>query len=168
MKRHPALRDLSSDHHLGLVQARRLVKVATNDAAGAQASGGVADGAAEEDGAAKVGREFLAFWDDHTSRHFREEEEVLLPTFARYGDSSLEPVVRMLVEHVTIRRLVTDLRGQMETNQPSPETMRSIGELLRAHIRHEEDVVFPLIERMLPEEALQELSSRLAAYAAVE
>lgn len=162
MKRHRALRDLSSDHHLGLVQARRLVKAAANEAAGAQAGEAVASGAA---GAAKVAREFLAFWAEHTTRHFREEEEVLLPTFGRYGDPSLEPVVRMLVEHVHIRRLVYDLRRQVEANQPSHDTMRSIGELLRAHIRHEEDVVFPLIERMMPEEALQELSSRLAAYA---
>ncbi len=87
---------------------------------------------------------------------------MLLPAFARYGDPSLEPVVRMLVEHVHIRKLVADLQRQVVEGHPSVETMRSIGEMLRGHIRHEEDVVFPLIEKAMPEEALQELSHLLA------
>jgi hypothetical protein len=36
--------------------------------------------------------------------------------------------------------------------------------MLRAHIRYEEDVVFPLIEEAMPEEALQELSGKLDAF----
>jgi hemerythrin-like domain-containing protein len=43
--------------------------------------------------------------------------------------------------------------------------MQAIGELLRAHIRHEEDVVFPLIEQAMPEEALVALAGQLAAAA---
>lgn len=162
MKRHQALRDLSSDHHQGLVQARRMIQAAGGESTDAQAAIG---GEAEAAKAAKVARDFLTFWAEHTHPHFREEEEVLLPTFARYGDPSLEPVVRMLVEHVHIRKLVADLQSQVEGGQPSIETMRTIGEMLRAHIRHEEDVVFPLIEVAMPEEALQELSGKLDVFA---
>jgi hemerythrin-like domain-containing protein len=157
MKRHPALRDLSSDHHQGLVQARRLV----------QAAEGTSSRSAEEDDVARltqVARGFLAFWSDHTTGHFREEEEVLLPAFARYGDPYLEPVVRVLVEHIKIRRLVDDLQDQVEQDAPSVETMRAIGEMLREHIRHEENTLFPLIESVMPEEALSELPARIAAF----
>ena len=164
MKRHPALRDLSSDHHLGLVQARRLVKAVgtASETDGPEAAVGKTR---ETAGVAQVAGDFLAFWAEHTTRHFREEEEVLLPAFARYGDPSQAPIAQLLVEHVHIRRLVSDLQHQLDTDQPSLETIGAIGELLRAHIKHEEDVVFPLIESVMPEEALQELASRLSAYA---
>jgi hemerythrin-like domain-containing protein len=153
MKRHPALRELSSDHHQGLVHARRLLKAAGD-------TNGSHDGETELEG---VARGFLAFWSEHTIRHFREEEEILLPAFARYGDPSLEPVVRVLVEHVQIRRLVNDLRQQVGNGEPSVETMRAIGEMLRGHIRHEENVLFPLIETVMPEEALAELPNLFVA-----
>jgi hemerythrin-like domain-containing protein len=70
----------------------------------------------------------------------------------------------MLVEHVQIRRLVGDLSRRLEAGEPSPETMRSLGILLHDHIRHEEDVLFPLIERVLPEEALAGLGRDLATF----
>lgn len=153
MKRHPALRALSSDHHQGLVQARRLVQVA-----------GLSNGDDSEAAVqvAKVVHEFLAFWAEHTTLHFREEEEVLLPAFARYGDPSVGPVVQMLVEHAHIRRLVADLQSQVAVGQPSKETIHTTGEMLRAHIRHEEDVVFPIIEQAMPEDALRALAVDLA------
>ena len=89
----------------------------------------------------------------------------MLPAFARYGDPSLEPVVRVLVEHIKIRQLVDDLQCQVEQGTPSLETMNALGEMLRGHIRNEEDVLFPLIEASMPEEALAELPKRLAAFA---
>jgi hemerythrin-like domain-containing protein len=155
VKRHPALRDLSSDHHQGLVQARRLVRAV--------------DAAAGDPGTvAPVAHAFLLFWAEHTQPHFREEEEVLLPAFARYGDAAAPPVVRVLVEHVQLRRLVADLARQVAAGSPEPPTMQAVGDLLRAHIRYEEDVLFPLIEQALPETALLELARQLAPRAAAE
>ena len=154
MKRHPALRALSSDHQQGLVQARRLVQAAQ-----------AAEAGAPEADRRRVAQAFLVFWAAHTRRHFREEEEVLLPAFARYGDPAAAPVVRLLVEHVQIRRLVADLQRQVDTGAPELATMQAIGELLRAHIRHEEDVVFPMLEQIMPEEALIALAEQFAASA---
>lgn len=149
MKRHPGLRDLSSDHHHGLVHARHLVKAA-------------AEMQVSEDelaAAAETARAFLAYWAEHINHHFREEEEVLLPVFARYGNPAEPPVVRMLVEHIQIRRLVADLAHQMESdsNMPSQDTMQTLGALLHDHIRHEEDVLFPMIEGLVPSDVLLEL-----------
>jgi hemerythrin-like domain-containing protein len=137
MKRHPALRALSSDHHQGLVHARRLVKAADTG-----------------EGLEPTARDFLDFWREHTTRHFREEEEVLLPAYARHADPADSSVVRVLVDHVHIRRLTTDLDRMLNTGEQLAATMRQVGEMLRAHIRHEEDVLFPMIERALPDAEL--------------
>jgi hemerythrin-like domain-containing protein len=140
MKRHPALREHSSDHHQGLVHARRLVKAADTG-----------------DAIEQTALDFLSFWRDHTTRHFREEEEILLPAYARYADPSDPTVVRVLVDHVNIRRLAADLDRLLGSGEPPAGTMRQIGEMLRAHIRHEEDVLFPMIQEVMPEPELAAL-----------
>jgi hemerythrin-like domain-containing protein len=150
MKRDPALRELSSDHHHALVHARRLVK----------AAGLVEDAAAST----RVAHDFLAFWAEHINAHFHEEEELLLPAFARYGDPWEPAVVRVLVEHVQLRRLVGDLSRRLQAGELFTETMRMLGILLRDHIRHEENVLFPMIERALPEDALAQIGSALNAF----
>jgi hemerythrin-like domain-containing protein len=153
MKRHPGLRDLSSDHHQGLVHARHLVKAATQ----------MPESQPTTQEAAQA---FLTFWNEHINRHFREEEEVLLPAFARYGDPWEPPVVRMLVEHIQIRRLVSDLANQVTAGSgtPSSDTMHALGTLLHDHIRHEEDVLFPLIESAIPSEVLLGLPEAFSTF----
>lgn len=157
MKRHPGLRDLSSDHHQGLVHARHLVKTA--------AAASDRDSDAATSAAVQASRDFLAFWAEHTNHHFREEEEALLPMFARYGNPREEPIVRMLVEHVEIRRLVDDLMRGLNSAPDTPplDTMQALGTLLHSHIRHEEDVLFPLIESVVPSEVLIEMPALFSA-----
>jgi hemerythrin-like domain-containing protein len=150
MKRHPSLRDLSADHHHGLVQARRLLQVA-------RAGGGPGTPGTEQ-----VAADFLRFFAAETTRHFREEEEVLLPAFARYGDLADPAIVQMLDEHGQLRRLAGDLERQLARGELSIETLRATGALLQAHIRQEEQRIFPLIERSMPEDALVELARQLA------
>jgi len=151
MKRHPALRQLSVDHHHGLVQARRLVKASVDNSK------------PNAKGAIDTAREFLAFFEEQTRPHFREEEEVLLPAFSIYADVKQEPLVEMLIEHVHINRLVTELAAQVREGAPSAETMRALGTMLQEHIRYEEHVVFPLIEQQMPDEALQALQAAITS-----
>jgi hemerythrin-like domain-containing protein len=146
MKRHPSLRVFSDDHHQGLVHARQLRKAA---------SGEGADSAA-------TARTFLDFWQRDTSRHFRKEEEVLLPVLARYGgDFGEQPLLQMLTQHALIRGLAMQLSDEFGQDKIREDTLRNLGEYLEAHIRLEEREVFPLIEQTLPEHALQEVTSRL-------
>src|SRR5688500_3127797 len=112
MKRHQALRDLSSDHHQGLVQARRMIRAAGGESAASEATPTCPE--LEADKASIVVRDFLIFWAEHTEPHFREEEEALLPAFAVYGNISEKPIVRMLADHVAIRHMVSELRSQVE------------------------------------------------------
>ena len=146
MKRHPSLRKLSNDHHGGLVQARRLRRAA----------------AGEGTPPAEAARAFLRFWEEDTSRHFREEEEVLLAVFARHGgDLAAEPIQEMVVDHALLRGLVMTLTGEDRSGEVSKDTLGKIGERLEAHIRLEERRVFPLVEATLPEEGLEEIGARL-------
>ena len=72
MKRAAELKSLSEDHHHSLVHARRLRRAASG----------------EGDALADAARGFLGFWQAETSGHFRKEEEVLLPVYARHGGTS--------------------------------------------------------------------------------
>lgn len=58
----------------------------------------------------------------------------------------------MLVEHVKIRALI-DTILKMETIDIS--LMQQLDELLDLHIRKEERVLFPMIEKALPEDVLE-------------
>ena len=146
MKRHSSLRKLSDDHHGGLVRARRLRRAA----------------AGEGESPAEVARAFLQSWEKDTSPHFREEEEVFLAVFARYGgDLDAEPIREMVADHARIRGLVMTLIEEDRSGEVSTETLRKIGERLEAHIRLEERRVFPLVESFLSERGLNEIGARL-------
>jgi hemerythrin-like domain-containing protein len=135
MKRHKSLVPLSHDHHKGLVEARHL-----------------REGTAPPREAAE---RFLGFWRSELSRHFREEEDVLLPVFARHTDPRRVEIAETLLQHVEIRRGVDELEQALETGSLADTSLAvRLGELLHAHIRYEEDQVFPAIEGVVPEDEL--------------
>jgi hemerythrin-like domain-containing protein len=139
VKRSDALKALSRQHHQGLVVAMRL-KRATMDTA------------------PEAREAFLDFWASEGQGHFRAEEEVLLPAYAGHAPPDHEAVVRVLVEHVDLRRRSAQLAQE---GDPTPEELRALGERLEGHIRHEERVLFPLIEDALPEDELERLVAAL-------
>ncbi len=140
MKRNPALRALSHDHQHGLAVALELRRVTAETAAGAREA-------------------FLEFWAREGQVHFRAEEQVLLPAFAAHASADHEAVVRVLVEHVEIRRRAAEVAG----GDPGRARLRELGELLEGHIRHEERILFPLIEDALPGDELERLAVALEA-----
>jgi quercetin dioxygenase-like cupin family protein/hemerythrin len=139
MKRHRALVPLSHDHHHALVEARRLRHAADGPESGAAAAA------------------FLRFFAAETVKHFREEEELLFPLAVGF-DEAHEPLVRALLEHQRLHALVAELEARVADGGPVAGEMRELGELLEAHVRHEERVLFPLIERLVAGEALETLS----------
>jgi len=102
---------------------------------------------------------FLEAWRREILPHFRAEEEVLLPDFARAVAPDHPLIVRTLTEHVALRRAVRDLeraRGEQRTGAAL------ISQILHDHIRFEERLLFPAIENTLAGEELEELGRRLA------
>ena len=144
MKRHPDLRKFSDDHHQGLVRARRLRRTADGE------------GTPSEEASA-----FLRFWEEETHPHFTQEE-VLLAIYARQGgDLDAEPVREMVSDRARIRALVMGLRGEVGSGGVDRETLREIGERLKAYIRLEVRRVFPMMEAALSDEALHEIGARI-------
>ena len=139
MKRHPALVPLSHDHHHSLVEARRL----------RQAAGGI-----EAEAAANA---FLRFFAAESVGHFREEEELLFPLVADRPEAR-EPVVRALLEHQRLHALAARLDVGSRAGRPEPELMFELGELVDAHVRYEEQELFPLLERLLDDATLETLA----------
>ena len=148
MKRAAGLRRLSEDHHHGLVHARPLPRAASAEGSDrAEAAGG-----------------FLEFWRADTSGHFRREEEVLLPAYARHGgDLGREPIRKMHAQHAWLRGLVMRLSDEMGAGTLGSGTLREIGERLEEHMRLEEGQLFPGVEEVLPAEAREEVGARLEA-----
>lgn len=143
MKRSPELRDLSEQHHYGLVAARALRRAAEGQKPLEQAIDG-----------------FLAEWEREIDPHFDAEEAVLLPAFAEGVGESHPLITRTLAEHRDLRRAVRDLAAAAE-----PERGRlaaSVAAALHDHIRFEERVVFPAIEAELGGPRLGELGRKLA------
>jgi hemerythrin HHE cation binding domain-containing protein len=137
MKRHSALAPLSRDHHHALVLARRL----------------------REASAATVSVEadrFLGHWREEERLHFRLEDEILLPAYAAFGDLQQPPIIRMLLDHVLIRR-----DAELLSREPSLQLLHALGTTLEAHVRLEEREVFPLIEDAIPAPELQAVGERL-------
>jgi hemerythrin-like domain-containing protein len=88
-----------------------------------------------------------------TVGHFRAEEELLFPTVVDFPDAR-EPLIQALLEHQRIRARAALLRDCLDDRRALAEVMRELGELLAAHVRHEERRPFPLIERLLDDRTL--------------
>jgi Hemerythrin HHE cation binding domain len=124
VKRHAALVPLSHDHHHALVQARRLREAGP---AGATA--------------------FLRFFASETTRHFREEEELVFPLL--YDDEP-ESLREILLQHHRLRTLALRLRA-------GEDVSGELADLLEAHIRLEERDLFEVIQRAASAEQLAQL-----------
>lgn len=132
-KRHEGLIPLTHDHHHALAQARGLEESAE-------------EGTAERTVQAIA---FLAFFENDTLAHFREEEELVFPLVIDVPDAQ-STLTRLLLEHVHLHSLVGRLRAELAVGEPSSERMKQIASLLKGHIRLEEKVLFPLVEQLAP------------------
>jgi iron-sulfur cluster repair protein YtfE (RIC family) len=139
MKRHPALQELSRDHHQALVVARQLKRADAHDAEGARAV-------------------FLDYWERDGRNHFRDEEEILLPTLARFTEPHQPVVAGVLIDHVRIRSRADELAGDATI-----ASLHALGEELERHVRREERELFPLLERTIPEAELIKLAQLLGS-----
>jgi hemerythrin-like domain-containing protein len=154
MKRHPGLQALSRHHHFALIQALEMKRAAETPVA----RRAVACRSAAE--------KFVGFWKTVGHLHFREEEEVLLPAYARHAPIEKDAAVtRMLVEHARIRAGVAELELVLQSSAPGESLAAQIGalgRLLHDHVRLEENEIFPRIEKAIPEEDLARLRNLLS------
>lgn len=141
MKRSVHLEPLSHDHFEGLHVARRL-------------RAGLARNASAREMAAFV----VHFWDAYLVHHFRQEEEFLVEPLERTGGAEL--AARMIDEHRALGALVDAMR---EPRQASSDVVEPFAATLPAHIRFEERVLFPHLERRLDPATLEAVGDQLRA-----
>ncbi len=151
MKRHPSLRALSEHHHHALVAALAMRRA------------GQAPRDARAEQARQAADEFLRFWTETGSRHFREEEEYVLPVYSRHKRLEEDPdVTAMLAEHAAIRARVLALEQSRGDDRATEQIIGELGPLLSGHVRREEDRIFPAVERALTEDEMAWLGERLS------
>lgn len=131
LKRHPALRHLSHDHHHGLLLCWKIRQ------------------------GFKLGIELKRirvycewFWENYLQAHFEEEEKVIFPVLAME-----DPMIKQAVsEHKRLRKLFS--------NWGNPEkTLGQIEEELEKHIRFEERVLFPEVQKTATAEQLEAIAA---------
>lgn len=143
MKRSEALAPLSRDHHTALYVALELSRATATNAATAAAG-------------------FVTFLADHELAHFKLEESLLLPALSE-SEQDRSTASRVLAEHEYFRDAMQHLRD----DDASPEVpfLHQVGDRLRAHVRMEENELFPYLESSLDRTALDQIGARLAARA---
>lgn len=135
MKRDPRLHGLSSDHHQALVLARTVRR---------RADAGMLDAEL----AADVDRRYR----EDLLPHFAVEEEVLLPALETLG--AMDLVTRTLEDHRFLARCVREAR------EGAHGALAAFAERLAAHVRFEEQELFPACEARLPDAVLAEAARR--------
>ena len=126
IKRHSSLKNLSREHHDGLIFSLRLGKGIKNN----------------------VARERLEdyakwFWKNHLTDHFKMEEQHLFPMIA-----SRHPLIKKAIaQH-------RQLEGYFDQDSLSTTDLQIVADLVKRHIRLEERELFQYIQENVDESAL--------------
>ena len=132
MKRDPRLRSLSSDHHRALVMARKMDKAC--DA-----------GDVDLDSL----KEIQTFCREELNTHFNKEEKFLLPALKKHGENEI--VERTLREHAQMMELATRLEQK--------ESLLQFAQLLKQHVRFEEQTLFEVSQEKLSDAELEMIAA---------
>lgn len=125
-KRHKALQPLSREHHHGLLLSWK-IRTGFNKNISPERIKSYADW----------------FFKNHLIPHFEVEESHIFPIL----DANNELVKRALAEHRRLNRLFTE-------NEDDVKALMKIEEELEQHIRFEERVLFPEIQKVATEEQM--------------
>lgn len=141
--RHETLIPLTHDHHHALAQAKKLREV-----------GEMTDQTERRN----VANDFLNFYFGRAVRHFREEEELFFAPLIDEPEAR-DLVLRAVSDHLRIHALVRTVKRQLTDGVADEETLGEISRILTEHVRFEEKELFPLVERLIPEEQLRDLAT---------
>ncbi len=126
LKRHEALKNLSREHHDGLIFALRLQK-----------------GVAKKANIKEMQAYLNWFWKTYLKAHFEIEEHHLFPLY----DESNELVLKAKTQHRQIENLI-------KTKPKTYELLKSLYHQIQNHIRFEERELFMRIQEQLSEKDL--------------
>ena len=146
MKRHKSLFPLSHEHQHGLALALKL-KYPKKPLS-----------SSNKEEISLLKQELSDKYENVLRIHFSKEEQYLVPGFK---ENKL--MKQMLMEHKKLEGLYDKIINDTEgwTPEQQRDKMNLFGELLDLHIRFEERELFPMIEKLLSEEQLEELGRKL-------
>ena len=146
MKRHKSLFSLSHEHQHGLAFALKLKYPKRQLSSSNEAE------------ISELKSELADKYENILRKHFRKEERYLVPGFE---DNNL--MKQMLGEHIKLEGLYNKIVSNSVgwTLEQQRDMLNLFGELLDLHIRFEERELFPMIEKSLSEEQLEELGKKL-------
>lgn len=143
MKRHPSLAPLSREHHPALMLAQLLKK-------DAPAYKGMPGTAAEK------GAHAVALFQTDLETHFIKEEH-MLEKIGRQLPEINQLAKEIAEEHVELKTRFLALASSAQL----VNDLDTLGRKLEQHIRKEERVLFPLIEKISSPEMLEEIAALL-------
>ena len=145
MLRDPALIPLSQQHHNGLALCVLTERALASDRSDAAVS--------------RLARRVIDRYEIELTNHFGIEEQLLFPLIEReIGRMAI--VTELIADHRSLEMLVDQLRAA-----PSAELLQSFCDLLRGHIRREENELFQDIQQRLPKDALEAAGKEIDARA---
>jgi hemerythrin-like domain-containing protein len=134
MLRDPALIPLSQQHQHGLALCVLTERALKSDRSAATIE--------------RLARKAIDRYEIELTNHFAIEEELLFPLIEReLGKMTM--IGELVADHRDLEGMVDRLR-----NAPSAESLEQFCELLRRHIRREENELFQDVQRRLPKDVL--------------
>jgi hemerythrin-like domain-containing protein len=139
MKRHESLAPLSREHHGALILAQLIKR-------GAPVYRGLPTTIVDKIDYA------TQYYKTHLKQHFKQEEAML--ELVKKHDASLSALsAEIIAEH----RMLKDFFKSLDKVADQEAVLNELGNELDAHIRKEERVLFPLIEKHCTEELLNKI-----------
>lgn len=135
MKRVSELRELSVDHHHGLVLARKAKQASKSE---------------DEILVSAVWEEVEKMFISNLEPHFQIEETLIVPNLKLKGGEKL--FIRFYEDHERLRKFIKP--GSKKT----AKALRSFGEILEEHIRFEERELFEVAQKYLSQKILTSIA----------
>ncbi len=143
MKRHPAFQDLSRDHFTALLACLNVRRATEGHPSAPTPEAAIA--------------QFGQLWRNELTHHFDEEDANIQPVLA--AKKAHTQLATLRLDHKEIRAAMEALHAK----DPAP-TWAVAAERLRAHIRWEEDVLFPWMQDHLTDEELERMLAASIAF----
>lgn len=137
IKRHPAIAELSRDHHAGLLLVWK-----------------IREGIKKSIEPERIKRYVIHCFDTELETHFKEEEELLFNKIPK--ENGLRRKAE--TDHATFRKLAEDMKKDPLS---SYGLIEKFGDCLEKHIRFEERELFNFIQDSFPEATLLQIASLL-------
>jgi hemerythrin-like domain-containing protein len=117
-----------------------------------------AEGLVAEAKWAEANDAYLAFANE-TLSHFKKEEDILFPEFEKQTGSAQGPTQVMVFEHEQVRGLIGKLAGALEDKDRDAylSLAESMMILLQQHNMKEEQMLYAMCDRVIPQETREEL-----------